>query len=134
MGRDAALRGGSGSRPLGRRVEPGPEGHALGKEQGTHPRSSACLLLFFAYDNRVVINVRKAKMETTFAIRAANEAIAGMTLGQVCATGTVFLEVACYQCPRRGRYRLTRLIDRRGAGKGLPVLEDELTADCPKRY
>lgn len=46
----------------------------------------------------------------------------------------VFLEVAYYQCPRRGRYRLTRLIDRHGAGKGLPVLKDELTADCPKRW
>lgn len=61
-------------------------------------------------------------MEIAFAIREANKAIAGVTLGQVCAAGTVFLEVACYECKRKGSYRLMRLIDRHGAGKGLTEL------------
>lgn len=56
-----------------------------------------------------------------------------MTLGQVCASGLITLEVGCYCCPRRGRYRVTRLIDLHGAGKALPELRDMLAADCPKR-
>jgi hypothetical protein len=79
------------------------------------------------------VNRRKAEMEIAIAIREADKAISGMTLGQVCAAGVVSLEVACYQCSRRGRYRLTRLIDRHGAGKVLPALKDMLTAECPKR-
>lgn len=71
-------------------------------------------------------------MEIAFATREANAAIAGLTLGQVCAAGTVSLEVACYECQRKGRYRLTRLIDRHGAGMGLIELKAMLTADCPK--
>lgn len=59
--------------------------------------------------------------------------IEGVTLGQVCASGLVVLEVACHSCSRRGRYRVTRLIDRHGAGKGLPELKDMLAGDCPKR-
>ena len=47
-----------------------------------------------------------------------------MPLGQVCAAGVVALDVACYQCPRKGRYRITRLVDRLGAGKDLPALCD----------
>ena len=59
--------------------------------------------------------------------------MAGVTLGQVCAAGLVVLEVACHSCPRRGRYRVTRLIDKYGAGKALPELHDILAGDCPKR-
>jgi len=72
-------------------------------------------------------------MEIAFAIREANEAISGLTLGQICAFGVVSLEVQCYRCPRRGRYRVTRLIDQYGAGQGLPELIDLWTTDCPKR-
>jgi hypothetical protein len=72
-------------------------------------------------------------MEIAVAIRDANKAISGATLGQFCAAGAVSLDVACYQCPRKGRYHLTRLIDKHGAGEGLPSLKRELTADCPRR-
>jgi hypothetical protein len=75
----------------------------------------------------------RRKWEITFAIRDADKAISGITLGQVCAAGVVSLEVACYRCKRKGRYRLTRLIDRHGAGKRLPAFKDMLTADCPRR-
>jgi hypothetical protein len=63
-------------------------------------------------------------------------AITGVTLGQVCAAEVVFLDVACYQCARKGRYRITRLIDRHGAGTGrlCQRSKDELAADCPKRH
>lgn len=59
-------------------------------------------------------------------------AVAGVTLGQVCAARLVALDVSCHVCPRRGRYRLTRLIDRQGAGKSLIELKDLLSADCPQ--
>jgi hypothetical protein len=76
---------------------------------------------------------RKEAHEIAESIRESNNAIAGVTLSQVCAGGLVVLEVACYGCSRRGRYRVTRLIDRHGAGKGLPELRDMLAGDCPKR-
>jgi hypothetical protein len=56
-----------------------------------------------------------------------------VTLGQVCASGLVVLEVACYQCPRRGRYRVTRLIDQHGAGMELVKFKDLLAAGCSKQ-
>jgi Transposase domain (DUF772) len=52
--------------------------------------------------------------------------------GQVCASGLVVLEFACHQCPRKGRYQVTRLIDRHGAGMELMKLKDLLSADCRK--
>lgn len=55
-----------------------------------------------------------------------------VTLGKLCAAGMVILEVACDHCPRRGRYRITRLIDRHGAALALPVLKGMLSADCPR--
>ena len=76
---------------------------------------------------------RKELREIAESIRESNARIEGATLGQVCAAGVVVLEVACHGCPRRGRYRVTRLIDRHGAGKALPELRDILAADCPKR-
>ena len=76
---------------------------------------------------------RQALREIAESIQESNTRIAGVTLGQVCAAGLAVLDVACHSCPRRGRYRVTRLIDRHGAGKGLPELRDMLAADCPKR-
>jgi hypothetical protein len=43
------------------------------------------------------------------------------------------LRVACRRCPRSGQYRLAKLIERYGAGFGLPDWIDELTSDCPLR-
>ncbi|MGH9345478.1 MAG: hypothetical protein ACRD19_17155 [Terriglobia bacterium] len=76
---------------------------------------------------------RKELREIADGIRESHARIAGVTLGQVCAAGVVVLDVACHSCPRRGRYRITRLIDRHGAGTVLPELRDILAADCPKR-
>ena len=53
-----------------------------------------------------------------------------VTLGSLCAQGMVVLEVACSKCPRRGRYRITRLIDKHGPVMALTTLKDLLSADC----
>ena len=42
------------------------------------------------------------------------------------------MEVSCHRCPRRGRYRVTRLIDQHGPNKLLLELKQILSADCPK--
>jgi hypothetical protein len=55
-----------------------------------------------------------------------------VTLGQLCDSGMVKLNVACLRCRRRGIYRITGLIYRYGAGKGLPDLRHILAADCPR--
>ena len=59
--------------------------------------------------------------------------IQNMTLGGICAAGVVNLSVYCENCTRRGRYRVTRLIDRHGAATGLPALKNILGADCRYR-
>jgi hypothetical protein len=41
--------------------------------------------------------------------------------------------LARHSRPRRGRYRVTRRIDRHGAEKELPELRNMLASDCPKR-
>jgi hypothetical protein len=43
------------------------------------------------------------------------------------------LRVTCPKCERAGRYRVARLIERHGAGAGLPDWKDVVTADCPRR-
>ena len=42
------------------------------------------------------------------------------------------LDVACHSCPRRGRYRITRLIDRYGSHFELSKLTTLLSSDCSK--
>jgi hypothetical protein len=42
------------------------------------------------------------------------------------------LDVACQKCPRRGPYRVTRLIDRNGAGMSCRALKNLISPDCPK--
>jgi hypothetical protein len=91
------------------------------------------VLLVFAYAEEVGYSRRKELREMAESILESNARIKGVTLGQVCAAGVVVLDVACHGCPRRGRYRVTRLIDRHGAGKGLTELRNMLAADCPKR-
>ena len=76
---------------------------------------------------------RREMREIAESIRESNQSIAGVILGQICAAGIVVLEVSCHVCPRRGRYRVTRLIDQHGAGKPLPELKDVFSADCSKR-
>lgn len=44
----------------------------------------------------------------------------------------VHLHVACVRCRRKGRYRITGLIDRYGATMGLPELRYLIAADCPR--
>lgn len=41
------------------------------------------------------------------------------------------LEVECMRCGRRGRYRVSGLIDQHGPGFDLGQLQKLLTADCP---
>src|SRR3954453_1784547 len=48
------------------------------------------------------------------------------------AAKTVVLDVACIRCPRRGRYRLDRLIEQVGADAGVRTLVPYLIADCPR--
>lgn len=76
---------------------------------------------------------RKEAWEIVEAVREADRAYGETTLGQVCACGIVTLDVGCYHCARRGRYRVTRLIDQHGAETTLLKLKDILAADCPKR-
>jgi hypothetical protein len=59
-------------------------------------------------------NRRRENWEIVEAIKEAEERIQGVSLGAACATNVVVLEWACYRCPRRGRYRLTRVIDHHG--------------------
>jgi hypothetical protein len=83
--------------------------------------------------NSWAIAAARKPRELVELIEDANRCIEGLTLGHLCATGTVFLNVACYRCPRRGRYRLTRLIDRYGPIMLLSKLADTLSTDCPNR-
>jgi len=53
--------------------------------------------------------------------------------GRLCAAGIVTLNVACICCSRRGRYKVTRLIDQHGASMNLALLRDVLSKDCPRR-
>ena len=76
---------------------------------------------------------RREAREIAESIEESNRRIAGVTLGQVCAAGFVMLDVSCHVCPRRGRYRVTRLIDQHGAGKPLSELTNVFSADCSKR-
>lgn len=78
------------------------------------------------------INNRRAMREIAVCIAEANQQIAGWTLGQVCAADHVVLPVSCYVCPRKGRYRVTRLIYQHGPGFTLVQLLDQLTASCPR--
>ncbi|MFL6446191.1 MAG: hypothetical protein ACJ746_00585 [Bryobacteraceae bacterium] len=75
---------------------------------------------------------RREAREIAGWIAESNKAIEGVTLGQVCAAGLVVLEVQCHQCPRKGRYRVTRLVDQHGAGMELLKLKDLLAVGCPK--
>ena len=77
---------------------------------------------------------RKEARELVEVIEESNRRVQGVTLGQVCASGAVFLNVACHRCPRRGRYRLTRLIDQYGPTMLLSKLAETLSADCPNRH
>ncbi len=56
-----------------------------------------------------------------------------VNLGLVCSSGMVMLNIACRHCPRKGRYRVTRLIDQYTAAMGLPQLREIISSDCPKR-
>lgn len=87
----------------------------------------------FAYTEVVGYSRRKEARELVEVIEESNRRIHGVTLGHLCADATVLLNVACHRCPRRGRYRLTRLIDRYGAAMLLSKLADILSADCPNR-
>ena len=59
--------------------------------------------------------------------------VGAITLGRVCAAGVVSLPVECQKCPRKGRYKVTRLIDQHGAVISLPDLKNIIAADCPKQ-
>ncbi len=77
-------------------------------------------------------NRRRENWEIAEAIKEAKEQLQGVTLGAACAANVITLEWACYRCPRRGRYRLTRLIDRHGPKMQLLDFQDMLAATCPK--
>ncbi|HEY0218822.1 MAG TPA: hypothetical protein VGC26_03500 [Afipia sp.] len=54
-----------------------------------------------------------------------------ITLSQVAARATM-LEVACRKCTRHGKLSVARLIAEHGPHHGLPILLDQLTADCQR--
>ena len=51
-------------------------------------------------------------------------------LDQLQAAGLELFEMDCQHCPRRGRYRIARLIERFGVDV---LILDALSADCPRR-
>jgi hypothetical protein len=55
-----------------------------------------------------------------------------VTLGDL-AGRLEMLRVSCSKCDRKGQYHVAALIERQGAGLGLPDWTDQLTADCPRR-
>jgi hypothetical protein len=55
-----------------------------------------------------------------------------ITLADVAAR-TVILAVACTQCSRSGRSRISTLIEQHGAGCTIPKLRHVVTSDCRKR-
>lgn len=54
-----------------------------------------------------------------------------ITLAEIAAR-TDALEIACTRCPRRGRYRMSTLIERYGPDGGGDWLA-RISADCPRR-
>jgi hypothetical protein len=76
---------------------------------------------------------RREAREIAESIEESQRAIAGVTLGEICSRGMIMLDVACHSCPRRGRYRVTRLIDRYGSHLELSKLTTLLSADCSKK-
>jgi len=52
----------------------------------------------------------------------------GVTLSQI--KKLKVLHVACNKCERKGRYRITGLIETYGPDKALPDLASDLCADC----
>jgi hypothetical protein len=78
-------------------------------------------------------NKRRDQNEAMADLEKERRYVQNMTLGGICAAGIITLNVACMNCPRRGRYRVTRLVDRYGAGLGLPDLKTLLAADCREK-
>ncbi len=54
-----------------------------------------------------------------------------LTLSQI-ADRLPTLDVRCTKCDRRGRYRITTLIERYGADFAGPDLRDKLSVDCER--
>ncbi len=54
-----------------------------------------------------------------------------LSLAQI-ADRQSMLEVRCTKCDRRGRYRISTLIERYGADFAGPDLREKLSADCKK--
>lgn len=56
--------------------------------------------------------------------------LGAVTLGELNDKGEQVLVVACEPCHRTGRYSVARLIERHGAGAGLPDLLAVLSQSC----
>jgi hypothetical protein len=54
-----------------------------------------------------------------------------ITLGDIEAKGLSRLVIACDRCPRRGAYRVARLVEQLGRAHDLVALRLQLTAACP---
>lgn len=74
---------------------------------------------------------RRETREAASHIVEENRYLGDKTLGAMCAAGVVTLNVSCQNCPRHGRYRITRLIDRHGAQMKLVELKPILAGECP---
>ena len=85
------------------------------------------------YDPEMGYSRRKESREIAEAIEESNRRIEGVTLGQLSAAGMVTLHVSCHQCQRRGRYRITGLIDKFSPTMELSKLKDLLAGNCPTR-
>ena len=78
----------------------------------------------------MVSSLRKRPMAPTM-VYTANMSTGSLSLAQI-ADLLDMVEVRCTKCDRRGRYRITTLIERYGADFAGPDLRDKLSTDCEK--
>ena len=55
-----------------------------------------------------------------------------VSLGEIAAKLRV-LRIECDRCGRFGRYRTDKLVARYGGDASIEPLQDDITADCPRR-
>lgn len=55
-----------------------------------------------------------------------------VSLGEIAAKLRM-LRIECDRCGRAGRYRIDKLVAKYGADASIQPLQEEITADCPRR-